>query len=488
MNIDVGKVRQAAKNGIPLVIQTALLPPQTEIDLDEILGIFLQHLDLDHVRNHVSYCLKELTGNAKKANTKRAYFHLKGLNIQNPVDYETGMAHFKKETLHEIDRYLETQENLGLHIRITFLVRDQVLVLRVSNNAPLTPTEKARAEQRIAQAKAYESMEQAFGQVLDEAEGAGLGLTILILMLRKLGLPDKVFTLESEDSGTSATLRIPAAEVHVDLVETLTVEMAAWVDKLPPFPENLRQLMVLLDQPDVVFEDLAGRLSLDPALTSDLIRYINSAGKGRKSRVTNLRDAVGLVGLQGIREMIMPYATQKLLGPFIERQKELWVEAQRTSFLALGLAKELNFERQERDLAQIGGLLSSLGKIVVAYLHPERHTQVQAFCRQKKLSPDRFNDLTQIINPAELGAKVAEKWKFPTNLIEVLRFQAWPANVSPELYPVTCAIHLAVNLNSVEQGQIASSQIDEAALVALNLEDPQKLAEMRWRIDRTAHS
>lgn len=443
MTIDPDKVLQAARNGIPLVIQTTILPPQTEADLEEILGLFLRELGRQEATHHLAYCLKELTGNAKKANTKRAYFLEKGLNILDPAQYEAGMATFRKETWDDIDRFLALQEKAGLHIRVTFLLKEGVLFLRVANNAPLLPAEKARVDQRLARARLFDSMEQAFEDVLDDSEGAGLGITILVLMLRKMGLSEKAFVVEELGGETVATLRVPAAGVHVDLVAGLTDELVGVVDSLPPFPENLRQLLALLDKPDVGFEDLARRLSLDPALTADLIRYINSAGKGRRARVTNLRDAVQLVGIHGIREMILPYGAQKLLSKFVDQQKVLWAEAQRISTVALALARELKMDRQEQDLAQIGGLLSTLGRIVVAYLHPELDKRIRAFCRAKKIRPDQFNDLTQTINPAELGARVAEKWTFPSNLVEVLRYQAWPDKVLMDLYPVACVLHLA---------------------------------------------
>ena len=301
-----------------------------------------------------------------------------------------------------------------------------------------------------------------------------MGIVILILMLRKMGLTEKSFSLESAEGATTASLKIPMEAVKLELVTTLADELVQVIDSLPPFPENLRQLMKLLDQPDVEFEDLAARLSMDPALTADLIRYINSAGRGRRARVTNLRDAVQMVGLRGIREMILPYGTQKLLKKFVEQQKVLWKEAQRVSQFASGLAREFGLERQNQDLAQIGGLFSTLGRIIVSYLHPETSDRIEAYCRDKNFSSARFNDLTQTINPAELGARVAEKWQFPDNLVQVLRHQSWPHSVAPELLPTACIIHLAVHLNAHAQGLTQLDQIHEEVLVTLGA-TPEKL-------------
>ena len=74
MNIDRNRVVHAARNGIPLVIKTHTLPAQTETDLEEILQVYLEELGQGGLKDHLAYCLRELTVNAKKANTKRVYF------------------------------------------------------------------------------------------------------------------------------------------------------------------------------------------------------------------------------------------------------------------------------------------------------------------------------------------------------------------------------------------------------------------------------
>ena len=175
MTIELAKVLHAARNGIPLVIQTATLPPETDVELEAILGLFLKELGQESLKDHLAYCLKELTGNAKKANTKRSYFVDKGWDITNPVVYESGMASFKQETLGDIRRYLELQEKAGLNIRITFLIRQSVLYLGVKNNATMTPAELERAHERILRARSYETMEQAFEEILDDSEGGRIG-------------------------------------------------------------------------------------------------------------------------------------------------------------------------------------------------------------------------------------------------------------------------------------------------------------------------
>jgi HD-like signal output (HDOD) protein len=482
MIIDRNKVVHAARNGIPLVIKTHTLPPQTETDLEEILQIYLEELGQAELKDHLAYCLKELTVNAKKANTKRVYFLEKGLQLDVPSDYENGMRTFKKETLDNIQHYLELQEQKDLYIKVTYLIRNNVLYLSVRNNSPITPKELTRVYDRVARSRAFDSMEEAFGEVLDDSEGAGLGIVIMILMLRKMGLTEKSFDLTQVGDDTSASVTIPMNSVKLERVNMIADEIVHVIDSLPPFPENLERLLKLLSDPDVEFETLASQLSYDPAMTADMIKYVNSAKYGMRKRIESLQDAVRIVGIQGLKDMVYPYGAHKLLEQYMAKQKDLWQNATKVSFFASEMAKEFRFAREDQGQAQIAGILYNLGQIILSFVHPGLSAKILAFCRAKGFSIELFDELTQAINPSDLGARIAEKWNFPDDLVQIIRYQNQPYSAIPTLQPVTCAVHLASSLLSVEQNLLSYGQINVGVLKALKLSDPTKLTTLHDRI------
>lgn len=482
MNIDRNKVVHAARNGIPLVIKTHTLPSQTESDLEEILQIFLEELGQAGLKDHLAYCLKELTVNAKKANTKRVYFQEKKLRLDVPADYEKGMKTFKVETLENIHHYLGLQEQQDLYIKVTYLIRNNVLYMSVRNNVAISPKELTRVYDRVARSRAFESMEEAFGEVLDDSEGAGLGIVIMVLMLRKMGLTEKSFDLNQVNGETSASLTIPMNAVKLERVNLIADEIIQVIDSLPPFPENLERLLRLLGDPDVEFEKLAQELSHDPAMTADLIRYVNSAKYGMRKRIETLQDAVRIVGIQGLKDLVYPYGAHKLLDKYMAKQKHLWQNATRVSFYAAELAKEFKFGREDQSQAQIAGILYNLGQIILSFLHPDQSAKIMAFCRNKGFSIELFDELTQAINPSDLGARIAEKWNFPEDLIQIIRYQNQPHSAIPALQPVTCVVHLAGSLLSVEQDLLAYNQVNPGVLKALRLTEQTKLETLHDKV------
>ena len=60
---DRTSILHAARNGMPVVVTTHSLPSETEIELEQILAVFLAELGQEGLYDHLSYCLRELTGN-----------------------------------------------------------------------------------------------------------------------------------------------------------------------------------------------------------------------------------------------------------------------------------------------------------------------------------------------------------------------------------------------------------------------------------------
>ena len=85
------EVNNFIDRGKPLVIRDFKLLRDTENYIVDVLHYYLKSIGKEKIFDHLSYCLRELLGNAKKANTKRVFFDDEKLSIQNPKDYQKGI-------------------------------------------------------------------------------------------------------------------------------------------------------------------------------------------------------------------------------------------------------------------------------------------------------------------------------------------------------------------------------------------------------------
>ena len=298
--VDVAKIKKAAHSAIPLTIMTYTLPHEIEVYMEEVLEVFLNELGQTRLKDYLVYCLRELAVNAKKANTKRVYFESKGLDLENPEDYEVGMRGFKADTLENIQYYLQKQKEKQYYIKIIFQARGSNVILEVRNNVALTRTEYLRIQDKLAHSRKYETLEEAMMQVLDSSEGAGLGLVILVLMLRKMGLDEDCFDIFTDNGETVARITVPVATAKIESLSSLTDELVRQITSLPHFPENIMAVQRLINDPKSEMIDIARHISTDPSMTADLLKLVNSAQFMLPRRVDNIVDAVKLVGLREI--------------------------------------------------------------------------------------------------------------------------------------------------------------------------------------------
>ena len=304
--IDREKIVHAARNQVPFEILSYAFPREMELYLEEVLTLFLKELGQIELKDHLVYCIRELTVNAKKANTKRVYFKERGLNLKNDADYEMGMKAFKEETLSNMEHFTELQVQERLYVKVIFQIQAHTLSLSVRNNVPITKKELTRVYDRIARSRAFTSMEDAFAEVLDDSEGAGLGIVIMVLMLRKMGLSESAYDLDSVGDETIATLTIPTSNVKLEKINALTAEIVEVIQSIPAFPESIQRVMAMLGDPEVDLNKVAVQMAKDPALTADLIKFVNSAYYGARKKIDSISEAVRMIGIKGLKALMYP--------------------------------------------------------------------------------------------------------------------------------------------------------------------------------------
>lgn len=193
----------------PLVITTHTYLPNAQSYVDKVLAVFLEGLGVPHLFDQLSFCVRELAVNAKKANTKRLYFEARNLDLRNPDEYHRGMTTFKHDTLDDQASYLKLLKDRGLFIKIEFLKWQDSCSVAIRNNVEVLPAELDRVRDKIAKAQRYASLEDALGEVLDESEGAGLGILVLILMLKRVGFSGDFFQFYTVGGETVARIILP---------------------------------------------------------------------------------------------------------------------------------------------------------------------------------------------------------------------------------------------------------------------------------------
>ncbi|MDR1862834.1 MAG: HDOD domain-containing protein [Treponema sp.] len=482
--VDEAKVKKAVQSGIPLTITTFTLPHEIEVYIEQVITVFLKQVDQEKLKDYIVYCVQELAVNAKKANTKRVYFIERGLDLSDPEDYKLGMSSFKESTLSNIAHYLQLQKEKGLYIKLMLQIKNNIIYVEVRNNAAATKTELIRIHDKLARSRQYENLEDALGQVLDDSEGAGLGLVILVLMLKKMDLDEDCFDIIGTEKETIARIVIPLDQTRVENLSVLSSTIVNNVNSLPQFPENILIVQKLINDPDSEMADIARQISMDPALTADLLKIVNSAQYMLSKRVDSISEAVKMVGMRGIKNLLYSYGTQKILGDDTADKKRLWEHSYKTAFYAYNLIKNFRKDRNLLDDVYVGGILHDMGKIIFSNVHPDLLNKIKNFCVEKNLPSSTFEDFAAGMNHAEIGARVAEKWNFPEGLVAAIRFHHDPASAPPVYKDLVDAVYMANMFCELEAGNVGFDQFDSNVLDNFGIASSKQMESLQQRFSQ----
>jgi putative nucleotidyltransferase with HDIG domain len=480
--VDEEKIKKAIQSGLPLTITTYTLPKEIEVYIEQVVDTFLKQTNQLKLKDYIVYCIQELVVNAKKANTKRVYFAERGLDINDPEEYKLGMQTFKEETLNKIAHYLQLQKEKGLYIKVILQLKRNTIYIEIRNNVKATKIEQLRIQDKLARSRQFDSLEDALSQVLDDSEGAGLGLVILVLMLKKIGLDDDAFVIKSSDKYTIASISIPLDQTMVENLSVLSETIIENVNSLPQFPENILMVQKLINDPDSDMSTIARHISMDMALTADLLKVVNSAQYMLSRKVDNIGEAVMMVGMKGLKNMLYSYGTQKVLGDDTVDKKKLWEHSYKTAFYAYNLVKNFKNDANLLDDVYVGGILHDIGKIIFSNVHPELLGKIKGFCSERNLPSSTFEDLSAGMNHAELGALIAEKWNFPDRLVMAIRFHHDPTAAEEEYRDLVDAVYLANMFCEYENRAVNFDQFETGPLENFGLQSKKQIDTLLERL------
>jgi hypothetical protein len=152
----------------------------------------------------------ELVENAVKANLKRAFFERRGFNLIRAEEYQAGLIAFKESypELHRAD-YVTALRELELSVMVNVDHDHQRLLVFVENNTIPVAQEEARIRGQLAAAMNATAFADFCVQCGDSEEGGGLGLGMIVFLIRNLGFLPEYFRVYFQNQRTVARLEFP---------------------------------------------------------------------------------------------------------------------------------------------------------------------------------------------------------------------------------------------------------------------------------------
>lgn len=164
-------------------------------------------------------CLKELMVNASKSNIKKTFFIEAQINEKDKEIYEKAKQNFKKILTDKYFSYMrEKLKKHNAYVQVEFEEKKGGIVIKVYNNTPLWEEEEKVIRQSLQEAISNEDTNLTLYYTENENhEGAGLGLMLIIHLLREVGIDPRLFRIGVVEGRTMARIEIPFTADYIPL-------------------------------------------------------------------------------------------------------------------------------------------------------------------------------------------------------------------------------------------------------------------------------
>lgn len=264
-------------------------------------------------------------------------------------------------------------------------------------------------------------------------------------------------------------------------------ELLDGVDKLLSLPEAVIQATELLDSGTASLNEIADVISHDPALSAQLLKIVNSALYGFPGQVDTVSRAIGLIGTDELRSLIMASSATSVFNAITTKlidMNSFWHRSVFCGLVARRLAIISGISRKG-EVQFLTGLFHDIGRLVLFSQQPEKSEMILTKAQQVKCPSHELEEVLLGYNRATVGAQLLKNWQLPAAIWEPIQYQFNPQRAE-EYQTETELLSLAIQvtntlepelkegepleLQRIESTTLAGKSIDqnELALVAMD--------------------
>ncbi|MCL2790173.1 MAG: HDOD domain-containing protein [Desulfobulbus sp.] len=245
-------------------------------------------------------------------------------------------------------------------------------------------------------------------------------------------------------------------------------KIRAFVDKMPSLSTTVGKVLEICSRPDTSPNDLNKVISLDPVLTGQVLKLINSAYYSLLNKVTSLTRAIVMLGLNTVKNLALSTAAIRCVGQINKSKalpiKDFWAHSIGVGVMAKLLAAERGLQLAEQGEYFVAGLLHDLGKI------PFGDEYIDVLARARNMQEPLIRMETQYleINHEEVGQLIAATWKLNPVITDAICHHHTPKQAAPEHQGLVATVALAdFYICLFDIGYAGNRYPDEEQLVTL---------------------
>jgi HD-like signal output (HDOD) protein len=258
------------------------------------------------------------------------------------------------------------------------------------------------------------------------------------------------------------------------------VRIRNYIDKMPSLSTTVTKVLEICNLPNPLPNDLNRVISLDPVLTGQVLRLINSAYYSLPNQITSLTRAIIMLGINTVKNLALSTAVLGYLGKTQSLQclpmDQFWKHSICVGVTAKALAAHLGIDPGSREEYFVAGLLHDLGKVPLSNRSPEEYRQAVSLAGLEQ-GPLHQAEMTVLgLDHGLVGRLIGNKWQLSEPLQDTLQFHHDPAAASTSTRRLVVLVALANDYANLYDIGSAGDPFPQPRKIAQALE----IANLRW--------
>jgi putative nucleotidyltransferase with HDIG domain len=457
----------------------------TDADYQELFAL-VQHImvsfDKSYLIEAVFMVLKEILVNSNRANAKRVFFERSNYQIEDVSQYEKGIQEFKQVVLENWKSFHHLLDQSSYYILLRIKIDDNKFSFEIVNNCEILPIEKQRIDSRIAASDQYSDIISAYKDIADYQESAGLGIVMMIIFLKSVGLSKNHLVIRSKNGVTSTKLTVPREIIPKDLSKSIQLKIAKKLKGIPSLPEHLLYVIDMCKSHTADFTRIAFEIEKNPAISSDLLKLANSTKYIVSEPVTSVKTALQFIGLVNTVNVLYGISSRKIMEEIFPQMQIEWEHATRVSHYATLLAHQIG--NHDTETVAVAGLLHDIGKFVLLSIEGELLQEIWSLLQKRDAEHTQIiEEVVLGVSHSELGAILAEKWNFPKILVSMIRHHQRPHLVEPEFKECMEIVYMSNMIANYKDKKIDFPFIQKNIATKFGVTDEPSLEQLITKLD-----
>lgn len=259
--------------------------------------------------------------------------------------------------------------------------------------------------------------------------------------------------------------RVESVEILDDQMRTQLL-VAAWQGKpalirllkqitvAPTLPAIYSQITAALQSPNVSIADVAELVARDPAVSAKLLQMVNSPLLRLQQRVTSIRDATSILGLDRLRSLVMASCLARQFD--ISNCRSFSMDRFEATSLrianwASAIARAETRDVRVADMAFTAGLLHNFGVLLLSANIPNAYEEVLRSARERRVSLALREFQTFGATHAAIGGGFLASWRIPFPIINAVGWYPIPSASEDTAFSPLTAVHAATAVDAFAQ-------------------------------------